>query len=135
MVILKLYVMTFDAVDVFGLDFYTFYLNPTQHTLTLISDKETDGAKFIVDKKSEKKIVNGIFYLQDLPTALKVAKDGDKIILQPGKYVLNKNTETLTKSIQIHGQGHDKTKISVLGLYFILIHKVEIRHIFFSKVK
>ena len=92
---------------------------------TLIThDKETDGAKFIVDKKSEKKIVNGVFYLQDLPTALKVAKDGDKIILQPGKYVLNKNTETLAKSIQIHGQGHDKTKISVLGLYFILIHKV-----------
>ena len=101
--------------------------------MTLNSDKETDGAKFIVDKKSEKKIVNGVFYLQDLPTALKVAKHGDKIILQPGKYVLNKNNKTLTKSIEIHGQGHDKTKISVLGLYFILIQKVEICHICFQK--
>ena len=104
----------------------------TKSTLTTY-DKETDGAKFIVDKKSEKKIVNGVFCLQDLSTALKVAKDGDKIILQPGKYVLNKNTETLAKSIQIHGQGHDNTKISVLGLYFILIQKVEICHICFQK--
>ena len=80
----------------------------------------------IVEEFSERKIVNGVFYLQDLPTALKVAKDGDKICLKSGNYILNKITETLKKSVQLNGEGHDKTTISILGLYFVLNLKHQI---------
>ena len=83
-------------------------------------NKNSENAKFVVDANSEKKISNGVFYLQDLATALKVAKNGDKIFIHSGNYVLNKTTENVKKSIQIHGSGQHKTTISVHGLYFIL---------------
>ena len=86
---------------------------------TLMKFQGMDGAKFIVEEFSERKIINGVFYLQDLPTALKVAKDGDKICLKSGNYVLNKTTETVKKSVQIHGEGHDKTIITSFGMYLM----------------
>ena len=61
-----------------------------------------------MEEFSERKIINGVFYLQDLPTALKVAKDGDKICLKSGNYILNKITDILSvdlttlKAIHIH---------------------------------
>ena len=70
---------------------------------TLMNFQGMDGAKFVVEEFSNRKIINGVFYLQDLPTALKVAKDGDKICLKSGNYVLNETTEIVKKSVQIHG--------------------------------
>ena len=67
--------------------------------------------KFIVNAKSERKIVNGVFYLQDLQTALKVAKDNDKIFVQEGIYEINTGYFEVKKSIEVVGEGHDKTII------------------------
>ena len=80
-------------------------------------DIEKQGFKFIVNCKSQKKIENGVFYLQDLQTALKVAKDGDKILIEEGEYGIENGYFEVKKFIEICGQGYHKTVLKGNNVY------------------
>ena len=72
---------------------------PVQESVQAV---DIPDAKFIVNSNGEKKISNGTFHLPDLTTALKVAKDGDKILIRPGTYSVGESI--IKKSITLIGQ-------------------------------
>ena len=55
------------------------------------------------------KIENGTFHLQDLQTALKIAKDGDEILIHPGDYLVKEFIAK--KSITLIGTERNKVNI------------------------
>ena len=76
---------------------------------------KNDNAKIIVDSKMKKTIQNGVFFLPDLSTALKIAKNGDKIIIKSGSHVIEEENYEINKNIQIIGTGPGNTTIKIMS--------------------
>ena len=103
----------FDSLDIVE-EMKTCYTDPNYANPWYKNDD--NNARIIVDSKMKKTIQNGVFFLPDLSTALKIAKNGDKIIIKSGSYVINEEEENnyeITKNIQIIGTGPGNTTIKV----------------------
>lgn len=81
---------------------------------------KNDNAKIIVDSKMKKTIQNGVFFLPDLSTALKIAKNGDKIIIKSGSHVIEEENYEINKNIQIIGTGPGNTTIKIISSFFVV---------------
>ena len=84
-------------------------------------------AKFIVNSNGERSVSNGTFHLPDLKTALKIANDGDKILVRPGTYSVGESI--IKKSISLIGQ--DLT-VKIEGSKFWFHNNVTMKNISFE---
>lgn len=110
-------------------------ITPFQATMSCRIQTMRAVAKIVVNPKAPKKVENGVFYVQDFQTAVRIAKDGDKVFLEPGYHMVDKDANSkvvfqVNKAIDIFGSGPHQTAligafsvnvVTKVGFYFMTL--------------